>query len=268
MVHQAGIRIDFEALVNSLVGDSELVRVYYYDAKPRDGALDGFLHKLRRVNNFEIRLGTLVECGERRMQKGVDGLLALDLTRLAMSASTFDNAVLIASDGDFFPAVGYARSLGVKIFCAYWNTASHNLRQVCDSTFQMSKAFLREIRFDGPRSSQNVQSALQPAAQPLHLWPAITRTAAEGATKVVAGEVVDVCAGASATVSKGGIVVARSGSSIHALKGATVYLHQQVTFTGTQGFELIPCASVDIAKPALKLLPQRKLRLSPQLLNS
>lgn len=252
MVHQTGIRIDFEALVKNLIGDSELVRVYYYDAKPRDGALDGFLRNLRRIHNFEIRLGTLIECGDRRMQKGVDGLLALDLTRLAMGGAAFDNAVLVASDGDFFPAVDHARSLGVKIYCAFWNSISQNLRQVCDSTFHISKAFLNEIRIDKQPPFESVRHS---AAQTAPLWPAITRTVAEGTTKVVAGEVVDVLAGATATVSKGGTVIARSGSIIHALKGASVYLHEQVTFTGTQGFDLIPCPSVKTAEPAASAAP-------------
>lgn len=236
MVAQSGIKIDFEALAKVLCGKSELLRVYYYDAKPKDGALNPFLSALSHLDNFEVRLGTLIEYSDRRVQKGVDGLLALDLTRMAMSATGCDNAVIVGSDGDHCPSVEFAKSMGVKIVGAYWDRISFNLRKACDSTIEMNCEFLEQIRIFSESAKEILESPI------VEKLPAATREAEDGAVTVISpGEVVDVLSGAVATVKDGGIAIARSGSRIHALKGSRIYFYRDVQLTGTEGFELIPC---------------------------
>jgi uncharacterized LabA/DUF88 family protein len=133
-------KVDFELLVSRLVGDGELFRAYYYNClpykdkdcpKPEDEErvrkAQKFMHALERFENFEVRLGVLKKRGEDQKgasifeQKRVDLMLGLDIANSCLS-KRIDSIVLVAGDGDFLPAVVFAKDDFVKVTLAHGAT--------------------------------------------------------------------------------------------------------------------------------------------------
>ena len=122
-----GLRIDFGEFVRRLVEGRHLPRAYYYHCLPYRSAeptqqeehffrnKEKFFNALRRIDQFEVRLGHLAfrgidSHGQRMLeQKGVDVQLAVDLLTLAFNR-VINTAVLLAGDGDLVPAVVKART--------------------------------------------------------------------------------------------------------------------------------------------------------------
>jgi hypothetical protein len=98
-----------------------LLRTYWYD-----GALDGVptsaLKAISALPRFKIRLGRLSGGG----QKGVDGLIILDLINLSLNR-VIDVAILLSGDEDLRETVLFAQGLGVTVVVAgVPNTARSN----------------------------------------------------------------------------------------------------------------------------------------------
>lgn len=90
-------RIDYKKLTEQLAGEDPLLRTHYYTCEPwqsspptedeskRFSSAQRFHNYLRRIPNFEVRLGRLAYRGEHAdgrpilEQKQVDILLAIDL---------------------------------------------------------------------------------------------------------------------------------------------------------------------------------------------
>lgn len=144
---------NFEFFIKKLVGDRNLVRVYYYTA-PLDWKKDKetykkqqkFFAKLKEIPNFK-----LVLC---RMQKvKIDGKicyqvkeddihLAVDMVRLAYN-NAYDTAILVSSDGDFVPAINAVQDIGKKVEnIGFPNKFSYHLKQECDKFVKLTKEFL------------------------------------------------------------------------------------------------------------------------------
>jgi uncharacterized LabA/DUF88 family protein len=120
--------IKVDTLAKKLVGDRELVRIYYYNtpspSKDPDEqkANQKFLTRLGWIDNLQIRLGRImprtyiVECPKCKdkieykthIQKGVDTRIAVDMVTLAVSQA-FDVAILISGDSDLAEAVNFIR---------------------------------------------------------------------------------------------------------------------------------------------------------------
>jgi uncharacterized LabA/DUF88 family protein len=154
-------KVNFEALVKRITGSRELLRTYYYDCLPfqsqsptrdeseRFAKRQAFHAALTRIPRFQVRLGKLARRHEngivRYEQKRVDILLAVDLVQLAAKRQITD-AVLLAGDSDFLPAIEVAKAEGVVIHL-YHGAAPHNdLRDCCDERTRVDQAFVDAIQ--------------------------------------------------------------------------------------------------------------------------
>lgn len=109
-------RINAEEIVARLsrfataVSKKDLLRIYWYDAKPTTGISDE-QNKFAQHDNVKLRLGQLNSAGQ---QKGVDSLLVIDLTELARNKAITD-AVVFTGDEDIRIAVEIAQNHGVRV---------------------------------------------------------------------------------------------------------------------------------------------------------
>jgi uncharacterized LabA/DUF88 family protein len=152
-------RIDFQAFSDELCRrvNAERFRTYYYDCMPYQGnpptqeerdryaSMDKFIHNLKRLDRFEIRLGRLQHADAGFKQKGVDVLLSIDVTKLSWRGN-IQKAALLTGDSDFVPAVKEAKEAGVIVSACYANTGStsiHNeLFNLCDDRIQIDRKIL------------------------------------------------------------------------------------------------------------------------------
>jgi uncharacterized LabA/DUF88 family protein len=89
--------------------DVRVLRVYWYDGAPNAVPSPRQL-EVARLSNVKLRLGRITG-GE---QKGVDGLIILDLLTLARERA-LDTAFLLSGDEDLREAVAAAQQVGVRV---------------------------------------------------------------------------------------------------------------------------------------------------------
>jgi len=144
------IDVDFEKLVNKLLGGRSLTRVYYYTALPdqtrdpdRYTKSQKFLNALGRKPYFSIVLGRLeIRPGGFYVEKGVDIAIAVDLLDLAYH-NTYDTAILITGDGDFSKAVEMIQRMGKHVENSSTKSClSFNLQKTCDKTVLLDSSLL------------------------------------------------------------------------------------------------------------------------------
>jgi uncharacterized LabA/DUF88 family protein len=152
-------RIDFQAFSEILCEKvkAERFRTYYYDCMPfqsnpptmeereRYASMDKFIHNLKRLDRFEVRLGRLQYIDGSFKQKGVDVLLSIDVTKLSWREN-IQKAILITGDSDFVPAVKEAKEAGVIVSVCYGSTNStfihDELFNLCDNRILLDKKLL------------------------------------------------------------------------------------------------------------------------------
>ena len=103
-----------------------LLRTYFYtsppyqgntptdDEKARYSGFQRFISYLKKQDSITVRLGRLEKRGDDYKQKMVDVLLSIDLVDLS-AKSKMTEAILVAGDSDFVPAVKHAKSNGVRV---------------------------------------------------------------------------------------------------------------------------------------------------------
>jgi uncharacterized LabA/DUF88 family protein len=149
---------NFENFIKYLVGDRDLVRVYYYTA-PLDknyiapkGSKGGketyakqqqFFEKLRKISYFNLTLcrmqKEIINGKIHYMVKEDDINLAVDMVKLAYN-NAYDTAILVSSDGDFVPAIKVVKEVGKKVENIGFETKfSWHLKNECDKYRQLSK---------------------------------------------------------------------------------------------------------------------------------
>jgi len=147
----AGTNVDFAAFARKLVGERQLVRVYFSTAVVRreDGEQryidqQRFLERLNHLDYFQVKLGRLMPRGGTVVEKGVDINIAVDMLRYAYS-NAYDTAILVTGDGDFATAVEAVKDLGKHVENAYFQSGrSQELQRVCDRFIQLDAEYLRD----------------------------------------------------------------------------------------------------------------------------
>ena len=147
---QKSMNFDFEKFIKDLVGDRELIRVYYYSA-PLDRKKDEetyikqqkFFDTLRRIPNFNLilcRMQKIKIDGKEIYQVKEDDInLAVDMVKLAFN-NAYDTAILVSSDGDFNPAVRAVKEIGKNVENIGFETKfSYHLKRECDKFRMLSK---------------------------------------------------------------------------------------------------------------------------------
>jgi len=157
-------KIDHQKLAVRLTPPGlDLLRTYYYccppyqsnpatqDERDRKGRFDKFEAGLRALPRFEVRLGVLAYRGldpagkPQFEQKRVDILLGVDLVRLA-AKSQITEAVLVAGDSDFLPAIAAAKDDGVLIRLFHGRTPHQALIQIADERTRIDQQFIDAIK--------------------------------------------------------------------------------------------------------------------------
>ncbi len=155
-------RIDFEKLVKEMAGGREILRSYYYDCEPyqsnpptteekeRFGRVQRFHYALDKIPRFQVRLGKLAFRGLDEngksifQQKRVDIQMGVDLVLLAAKHQISD-AVILAGDSDFLPAIGAAKPEGVVIHLFHGNRPHADLVAKCDERTIIYQDFIDSI---------------------------------------------------------------------------------------------------------------------------
>ncbi len=155
-------RIDFAKFSDLICkkANSERLRTLYYDsppylsAKPSEDERERYAHKqkffskLNKLPKFEVRLGRLAHRGPGvYQQKGVDTLLAIDLTRFSWR-QVIQKAILVAGDSDFIPAIKEARFAGIIVQIYYAESGTTGVHdevfEVSDEQFEITKELLQQ----------------------------------------------------------------------------------------------------------------------------
>jgi uncharacterized LabA/DUF88 family protein len=164
-------RIDYPAFSRLIAGESDILRTHYYHCLPfqgnpptqdeRDRYADkrSFFTALERNPRFTVRLGRLAYRGNDQYgkpkfeQKRVDILLGVDLVQLA-AKQAIQEAILVAGDSDFIPAVVAAKSEGVLMRLFHGATPHSDLWQAADERTQISQTLIDSVRRQ-PRLTPN-----------------------------------------------------------------------------------------------------------------
>jgi uncharacterized LabA/DUF88 family protein len=150
------MNFSFKKFLKKIVGNRELVRVYYYNC-PLDRNKDNrayrsqqrFFEKLREIPNFKLILCRMQKVkinGKIEYQVKEDDIhLAVDLVKLAYN-NAYDTAILVSSDGDFVPAINAVQEIGKKVEdIGFENKFSFHLKQVCDKFLKLKKTEVEKM---------------------------------------------------------------------------------------------------------------------------
>ena len=160
-------KIDFQKVAEVLTAENRHFRTYYYNCPPyqsepptdaqrqQKSNADRFYDALRSLPRFEVRLGKLVYRGTGSdgkpilLQKQADLLLAVDLVLLTATGQ-ISQAILIAGDSDFIPAVRVARDRGCSVTLVHGpvNTYHRDLWRECDERLEIDQALVTRISLD------------------------------------------------------------------------------------------------------------------------
>ena len=149
-------KINFQKLINELVGNRELIKVFYYNS-PLDISINPkiywkqqkFFNMLRRIPKVEVIL-----CKQRKIKrdgiliyevKGDDTHLVSDLIGEAYE-NLYDTAIIVSGDEDFISPIKRVRKLGKRIENVWFSSSSSfNLRNACDSSIHLNKIIKKII---------------------------------------------------------------------------------------------------------------------------
>jgi len=158
------IKINYETFSNILSGKYERFRTYYYycmpyrDSPPTDEQTtrysnhQRFISALSRSTRFELRQGKLQKFYDSSgqvdfRQKRVDGMLAVDMARLAWKGK-IHHAILVAGDSDYTPAVQDVKDADVLVTLVYHPSSYHDeLYSICDERREISKELIEKSKF-------------------------------------------------------------------------------------------------------------------------
>ena len=155
-------RIDYGAFSRSLSGDSEILRTYYYHCPVYQGnpptsaessryaSQRAFFTSLEGLPRYSVRLGRLAlrfdQNGLRRFeQKRVDILLGVDLVQLS-AKQNIQEAILVAGDSDFIPALVAAKSEGVLVKLFHGDSPHNELWREADERVRLDQTLIDSVR--------------------------------------------------------------------------------------------------------------------------
>lgn len=154
-------KIDYQKLAQALATGGDILRTYYYhcpsyqgnpptdDERVRYANRRSFYTALDRLPRYAVRLGHLAkrwgpDGSPRYEQKRVDILLGVDLVQLA-AKNQIQQAVILAGDSDFIPAIEVAKAEGVLIRLYHGDGCHADLWQQADERIRMDQAFIDSI---------------------------------------------------------------------------------------------------------------------------
>ena len=170
LLHEfGGARIDYHALSQKLKGNSFILRTYYYHCpifqgdpptqkeRERYSIQRKFFDSINKLPRFAVRLGKLARRGSNPdgtphyEQKRVDIQLSVDMVQLA-TKHRIEDAVLLAGDSDFIPAVVAAKSEGVLVRVFHGDRIHYDLSQEADERNRITPDLVNSV-LRNPRTS-------------------------------------------------------------------------------------------------------------------
>ena len=157
-----GVHISYRALSERMAGDSDILRTYYYhcpsyqgnpptqEERERYSAQRRFFDTLERLPRYTVRLGRLALRGvdargrPRYEQKRVDILLGVDMVQLA-AKQNIQEALLLAGDSDFIPAVTAAKIEGVVVKLFHGQKPHSDLWREADERTRINQDLINSI---------------------------------------------------------------------------------------------------------------------------
>jgi uncharacterized LabA/DUF88 family protein len=154
-----GMRVDFGQFCETVCGDRERLRTYFYDCMPyqsepptederiRYGNYCKFRDIIESLPRFQMRFGKLSKNRDGSFgQKKVDILMAVELVRLSWSHQ-IGHAIIVTGDSDFVPAIEAAKDAGVITTLYYSKKSVHNeLLSAVDERYEMTKSFFESVQ--------------------------------------------------------------------------------------------------------------------------
>lgn len=154
---------------------ARLLRTYWYEGSERAAVAN--------LSGVKVRLGRINEAGQ---QKGVDGLIILDLVRLAQQQA-ISTAYLVSGDDDLSEAVEFAQSFGVRVVVVGVGprkSTSRHLANAADATLALPVPFWTEPApgVDDRATASPTTSGSAAPATPAPSTPVAAATAAAATT--------------------------------------------------------------------------------------
>lgn len=158
-----GVRIDYRLLPVKLSSEVDLLRTYLYSSLPyqsypptedettRYHRRRRFFSSLRMLPRITVKLGRTERRGENPdgtphfEQKRVDILLAVDLVKLSADGH-IQQAILVAGDSDFIPAVAAAKSEGVIVKLYHGAGVHQDLLEEVDENYRITHPLIASIQ--------------------------------------------------------------------------------------------------------------------------
>lgn len=158
-----GVRVNFGLLPHRISEGTHLIRTYYYSSLPyrsdpptaQETAFFNrqrqFFSALRLLPRYTVKLGRVERRGTRddgsplTEQKRVDILLAVDLVKLSADGH-IQQAILVAGDSDFIPAISAAKSDGVVVKLYHGRNPHRELLEEVDEHHQIGQALIDSVR--------------------------------------------------------------------------------------------------------------------------
>jgi uncharacterized LabA/DUF88 family protein len=139
---EKGARLDFEALLQQVTEQRQLVRAVAYVVETREIDQRGFIHLLE-MKAWEVKRKPLRIRPDRTMKGNWDLEIAIDALRTAPSV---DVVVLVTGDGDFVPLVRQLKMMGKRIeVIGFTKSSAPDLREAADRFFPVTRRLLRPI---------------------------------------------------------------------------------------------------------------------------
>lgn len=122
-------RVNFNTLLEDVVGDRRLIRAIAYVIKTEDGDESSFFDALEKIG-FDVKAKPLQIFYGGNKKGDWDIGIAMDIVRMA---SKLDVVILLSGDGDFVDLVEYAKAAGCRTeAAAFGRSSSSKLKEEVD----------------------------------------------------------------------------------------------------------------------------------------
>ena len=130
-------RVNFDAVIKTVVSDRSLVRAIGYVIKTESGEESSFLEAL--VNRgIETKSKDLVIFNDNAKKADWDVGIAVDMIALAPK---LDVIALVSGDGDFIPALEYVKKQGCQVeVVAFGRSCAGKLKEVADDFIDLCES--------------------------------------------------------------------------------------------------------------------------------